>query len=254
MEVRRYDPPSGDDLLVGARFRTARIKNRYSQRQLADALYLTRNQVNRIEMGRVKLRTTTAWLLCGFLDLNPLWLAFGEPEEITGFVDLSLGDAEMYDPPFREFFEQTGDGYAEWRADRLAKAKLPTVLSNIRSPEKKLASDKREIYSRSVPPSEIATWEEMRRLLKQALRPRGSKAALARQFGITTQAVSHWLRDKSSPPADIALRLRKMLLEGSLTKPSNQKKRAGRAATQPAPKTQKGKNKYEKSRSGQEKQ
>lgn len=99
--------------------------------------------------------------------------------------------------------------------------------------------------------SEISSWQELHLLLRKALQSRGAKAALARTFGVTTQAVSQWVSNVSSPPADTALRLRKMLLDGSLTKPQL-KKSAGSSAERPTTKTRKGKIKRnEKTKSDQ---
>jgi transcriptional regulator with XRE-family HTH domain len=102
---------------------------------------------------------------------------------------------------------------------------------------------------------ELWTWSGVRTQLRLALDSRrGAKASLARRFGVTTQAVSQWLSGASMPSADTAFHIRKLLADGSLTKPE-EKKRAGRAATQPAPKTRKGKNKTnEKSKSDQRKE
>lgn len=129
------------------------------------------------------------------------------------------------------------------------------IAPKIAIPEKKLAKSKGEFnlptMRQSMP--RFDSWEEIQIHLRQALSSRGSKARLARQFGLTTQAVSQWLR-KAKPPAEVAFRLRKMLLDGSLTKPTQQKKSAGSATTRPTPRTQEGKSTvHEKSKSDQSK-
>jgi DNA-binding XRE family transcriptional regulator len=43
--------------------------------------------------------------------------------------------------------------------------------------------------------------------LKRVTAPRGAKAALAREFKVTRQAVNQWLSGESNPSADIAIRL-----------------------------------------------
>jgi len=43
--------------------------------------------------------------------------------------------------------------------------------------------------------------------LRKVTAPRGSKAALAREFHVTRQAVNQWLSGESAPSADIAIRL-----------------------------------------------
>ena len=43
--------------------------------------------------------------------------------------------------------------------------------------------------------------------LKKVTAPRGAKAALAREFKVTRQAVNQWLSGESNPSADIAIRL-----------------------------------------------
>ena len=49
--------------------------------------------------------------------------------------------------------------------------------------------------------------EELIESLRRVLSPRGSRSALAREFGISRQAVDNWLSGKSSPKAEVALRL-----------------------------------------------
>lgn len=97
---------------------------------------------------------------------------------------------------------------------------------------------------------ELSTWEGARTQLKLALDfKRGAKAALARRFGVTTQAVSQWLSGASMPSADTAFHIRKLLADGSLT--TQHKKRAGSASTRPALKTRKSKStSHEKAKSG----
>jgi hypothetical protein len=43
--------------------------------------------------------------------------------------------------------------------------------------------------------------------LKKVTAPRGAKAALAREFKVTRQAVNQWLSGESNPSADLAIRL-----------------------------------------------
>ena len=53
----------------------------------------------------------------------------------------------------------------------------------------------------------IGSWAELRDRLRALTVERGAQAALARTFGVTPGAVSEWLREKSSPSADMTIRL-----------------------------------------------
>jgi len=53
----------------------------------------------------------------------------------------------------------------------------------------------------------VSSWAELRDRLRALTVERGAKARLARTFGISTSAVSEWLREKSSPSSDLTIRL-----------------------------------------------
>jgi DNA-binding phage protein len=55
--------------------------------------------------------------------------------------------------------------------------------------------------------NKIRNLKDLNARLKKVTAPRGAKAALAREFGVTRQAVDQWLSGESNPSADIAIRL-----------------------------------------------
>lgn len=92
-------------------------------------------------------------------------------------------------------------------------------------------------------------WNELRTRLAAATEQYGARAALAREFGVTPQAVAEWLSGASSPTAETTLRLLEWVTAEEAK--SNQKKRAGSADTRPTLKTQNRKStRHEKAKSG----
>jgi transcriptional regulator with XRE-family HTH domain len=99
-------------------------------------------------------------------------------------------------------------------AARIAAAKPPAKRDSIDR-----AKELREIICKStldtVPPllhaagvqNEIRDMKGLIARLKKVTAPRGAKAALAREFKVTRQAVNQWLSRESNPSADIAIRL-----------------------------------------------
>ena len=80
---------------------------------------------------------------------------------------------------------------------------------------------------------DVSNWAKLRKLLLSETTVPGAKAAIARRFKVTTQAVSQWLSGKTMPSADTALRLRDWLLNrGTQRKPS-----VGRVTQVPARKS-----------------
>lgn len=96
-------------------------------------------------------------------------------------------------------------------------------------------------------------WNELRARLAAATDQYGARAALARQFGVTPQAVAEWLSGASAPTAETTLRLLEWVTAEEAK--SKEKKRAGSGSTRPALKTRSRKsNRHEKTKSGVKKQ
>jgi transcriptional regulator with XRE-family HTH domain len=267
-------PPVAADLEIGVRVRQVRKEARISERLAAEQMGISRSQLVRIESGRLAARFLPTWSFCRLTNTNPLWLAFGDdslgrygfiecansdvPEAALFFDAMRLSAIEFLE--FREaqirLYIRVGAVFAKLaplspKEMRLTRPPHPTeaTLAQIM-----LAFEQREFNSRSMSVAEIANWEDLRLLLKEQLSVRGAKTSIAQLFGISTQAVSHWLSGASAPSGDVALQLRKMLIDGSLTNTMQPKKSAGSAETRPAPKTRKGKIANEKTRSNRKKQ
>jgi len=97
--------------------------------------------------------------------------------------------------------------------------------------------------------SGIGSWNSLLAELKALTVEPGSKANLARRFGVSRQAVNKWLSNESSPTADMTLRL----LEWVQGEEAKQKRSPGRAVTRPEPKAQFSQSKYEKPKPGRPK-
>ena len=71
---------------IGARVREFRDYVKWKQRDFAERLGLTRNQLTGIEAGRTRLKYSTGYRLCDLFDVNDHWLFTGKGE-MTGFTD-----------------------------------------------------------------------------------------------------------------------------------------------------------------------
>jgi transcriptional regulator with XRE-family HTH domain len=100
-----------------------------------------------------------------------------------------------------------------------------------------------------MPTSRTNHWEQLRRRIGVATDQRGSRAKLARDLGVTPQALNEWLQGRNAPPAENTLRLLRWVEEAEA-----KTKDAGSAETRPARKTRKSKStKYEQAKSSQKK-
>ncbi len=260
---RRLD---ANEAAIGARIREVRTFSRTSQRLVSEQMGLSRDQLNRIERGEVAVRFFPAWNFCRFTGINALWLAFGETEGKFGFTEVANSEVPD-DALFLDVMRARGDAYREYRAHQhYTMFEVGSVFSYqalVNRPKLNLADSISKLYLlRSMPLADTGTWEELRTLLKRSTQTPGSKASLAREFGVTTQAVSQWLSGASAPTADTALRLRKRLqtghfpsVEPGLSSGIEQKKKGtGSATTRPVPKTRKSKStSHEKAKSDQRK-
>ena len=237
---------------IGKRIRAARTKFRLSQSRLAPIIGLTRDQLNNVEIGRVALRCEPGWELCAELDLNPLWLAFGEGQP-HGFVDISGSEFFFGDTLFSQLMHdiaredplETWPGYAEYRKTELNSDRGRTVQASIeallqkwlnqikpnqradflkiveRSARDFAHSGRHNVNQELIARSEAvrigsmklhkaALWPRLRERIRKAVRKRGMKAALARDIGLSRQAINAVLTAKKGyrPSAEYTLRLR----------------------------------------------
>jgi transcriptional regulator with XRE-family HTH domain len=101
--------------------------------------------------------------------------------------------------------------------------------------EKRLTDDYQAILDSSVRLKNLSPWKVLRRRLSAVTDRYGAKAALAREFRVTPQAVAEWLSGASAPTAETTLRL----LEWVTAEEAKQKKAPEVRSTQPARKTRK---------------
>src|ERR1700719_1229433 len=114
---------------IGQRLRSVRIEARLSQRALASQAKLSRQQVDRIERGKAVAKFEAMLEVCHFLDVNPLWLGFGKPEEKLRFVVWPFTDIEGRS--FIDALTELRTEYAEYRAKILGIATRRTILANV---------------------------------------------------------------------------------------------------------------------------
>lgn len=230
-----------------------RVEQRFSQRVIAAEIGLSRNQLNRIERGEVSVRFRPAWEFCRFMDLNPLWLAFGDPYEQLGFAPGELSDVSE-DGPFRPSMLSIAGEYSTYRSMEFRIQGPPNIrFSRIFDrPQKELVADSTVKHYLVHMGKRPLSWKQLRKRLADACREPGAKTALSRRFNISTAAVSQWLSGATAPKADTTLGLLRWVEEAEAKQ--QQSKSAGSATTRPAPKTPKGKIKpNEKNKSDQKK-
>ncbi len=93
-------------------------------------------------------------------------------------------------------------------SDLFANPLLPEEKSETMSISSKSVLDNAELLSHTAGvQNEIRDLKGLIARLKKVTVPRGAKAALAREFKVTRQAVNQWLSGESNPSADIAIRL-----------------------------------------------
>lgn len=230
---------------IGRRVRNARLRLKLTQGFLAPLIGLSRHQLNSVEIGRVPLRFDPALTLCGELDLNPLWLAYGEPPPAGFFfVDTSyVPDDELFSqameyvaPNYRTVARASAytaeslgpnmpatslqlsrwiplippkEADAFWRElNRTARDFLRRTRSNVKH---RLTYGPRGANMRAMAPYDDSFWPELRQRLRRITAKRGRKAALAKAAHVSRQAVSAWLSDADDAPmpnANTALFLR----------------------------------------------
>jgi transcriptional regulator with XRE-family HTH domain len=222
-----------------------------SQRIVANAIGLSRDQLNRIEQERVAPRFSPTWAFCELTSTNPLWLAFGSPYQPIGFAAGDMSDI----PPGTPFLDAMRGIEVDYRTYRQQLLQIPGpprirfMMAFDPPREKNVAPGGLKEYLRSDMAVEAFGWENLRARLDAVTSGPGSKAALAHRFNVSPAAVSQWLSGASAPTADTTLRLLEWVTAEEET--IKQKKRAGSAVTRPALKTRNREStSHEKTKSG----
>jgi transcriptional regulator with XRE-family HTH domain len=252
-----------------------------SQRVIASHVGLTRDQLNRIESRQVAPRFGPAWEFCAFLDLNPLWLAFGDANGRSAFVDADHSDIPDSDSFLRVMRSTELDGYGDYRETVLQTSTRPTTLSNIAADANldadsflRRMSELGKKWQSQVPTEELSQflryvaaaadqyarkkivaipaikqyliansmWKHLRQRLREATQKPGTKKAVAKHLGVSPAAVSQWLSGAAAPTAETTLRL----LAWVAVAEAKQKSAPEVRSTRPAQKTRKRKSKHEK--------
>ena len=201
----------------GKRIRLVRMHYGFSQQHAAERMFLSRDQVNRIERGEVAVHFSPGLLFCQFADLNPLWLAFGEPEKLWGFFyirsdKLAQDLMARPEPTFLEIMQKYRGVFAiasiPFTSDGPELGSVPTNKDVVQlwtnpSGDEKLGSMKK-LRKQSL-------WPSLRERIQRLVLQRGMKSALARDIGVSRQAINVLLSRKSpyGPSAEYALRLSK---------------------------------------------
>jgi len=272
---------SEEEKQIGKRIRVVRKEHGVSQRLAAAQMGLSRQQLDRIERGEVAIRLGPALRFCEFTNRNPLWLAFGEPQNRFGFFWPREKEAGSW-----EIVSVGGD----WTSDQVvaeAASKDATLLQTIRrhrerfpkmtsffatsnrdprwsaGPAKPIGAlflGGRDVNYQLTSPGtfsivssmnlrQVSFWPSLRERIQRFVRERGMKSALARDIGITRQAVNALLNEKYVPAGEQMLKLSKWV---DLAE-AQQKQSAGVSEARPAPKTRERKSKHEKPSSDRKK-
>jgi hypothetical protein len=216
---------------IGARVRAARMAFRVSRGGLASLLVSTEDQLTNVELGRSALRFRPGWSLCYEFDLNPFWLAEGRQpvrgfreintdlmedgdlfsEAIAGLSQRILEEGKQVNTPVNEWMSSIGiAGTTEFwrRIDENAKLLGQIVKSKVKP---HLTLNPRRTILGAMSLHRASLWPRLRKRLTRILARRGMKAALARDVGVTRQAVDAWLsksrRLPAAPSAEITLRV-----------------------------------------------
>ena len=227
---------------VGRRVRLVRKRLALSQGGLAPLIGSSRDQLNNVELGRAALRFTPAWNFCAEFNLNPLWLSHGDLP-IETFVDFDTSRI-LDDDPFRQVMDGLRQWYQEWRleqmrapgsphvggtsrlsewlvgmpsdmrrefVEKIEKAASSFMRRTPRHPQTYLTSQAHHAVVGTMILHKAAFWPRLRNRIARVVKERGMKAKLARDVGITRQAVDAWFstsRGKpAAPSAEITLRL-----------------------------------------------
>lgn len=271
---------SAEEAEIGKRMLLARREHGANQALTARRMLLSRDQLKRIERSEVAVRLVPALRFCEFANRNPLWLAFGEDENRFGFFWPKERDDGSW------ILLAIGDDWASDAAIAESVAQDLTLLEAIHKYNERFSratrffatSDTQPGWSIGVPPRPIGAlfldnvneqlttpakfgivgsmnlqkesfWPVLREKIRNLVQRRGAKSALARDIGVTRQAVNALLSKKYIPSGEQVLKLSKWLEIAE----AQQKQSAGSASTRPAPKTRERKSKHEKPNSDRQK-
>lgn len=128
----KYRPLPLGELAICKRVREERRGTLLNQSQFASSIGLTRDQLASIESGRVPLRADAGLGLCLQLDVNPLWLAYGDEYEQPHWIGFSGFGALPQSPPlFSELIAANKQSYATVRDAAFAR-RQPRIFTGDR--------------------------------------------------------------------------------------------------------------------------
>src|SRR5437899_4658877 len=106
-------PLSPEEIEIGKLISLVRTEYGVSRRLAAEQIGSSPDQLKRIERGEVAMRFLPAILFCQLADISPLWLAFGEPEERSGFfgVQFAIAVEKTFEPGFLEVMKRNKERY-----------------------------------------------------------------------------------------------------------------------------------------------
>jgi transcriptional regulator with XRE-family HTH domain len=197
-------------------------------------MLLSLPQLKRVERGEVSVRFLPALRFCEFTDTNPLWLAFGDPENPFGFYWIQhTPDREV---GYRVLANITGVAASEVAGDAIflevmqrhkrdyqaAGRSMPTTETQRWSLLRGIVLDRDYVSYQltnqrkfgnvgSMKLQRASFWPELRERIRKLVQQRGMKSALARDIGVSRQAINSLLSKKRPyvPSAEYALRLSK---------------------------------------------
>ncbi len=226
--------------------RSAREEKERSQRFVAAQLGLSRDQIDRMERGSAVIRFFPAWSFCRLVDINPLWLAFGDAQSKYGFVECANSTVPSTSA-FADVMRTYGKRYRVYRflthSSMFESGKVfsdqPSMLTadfvklgppdppQFEVPKKLLGEGS---IKHSLRPK--MTWQELRAVLRSETETPTAKAALASFLSVSLAAISQWRSGDTAPTADNVLLILDWLRNpaASLTKtkrprPRNQRSR-----------------------------
>jgi len=267
-----------EEAQIGKRIRFVRKEHRISQRLAAAQMGISRQQLDRIERGEVAVRFVPALRFCEFTNRNPLWLAFGEDQNRFGFfwprekevgiweivniggdwasdqavVKAASEDATLLQTlqkhrerfPSAVSFFATSNRNPRWSAGP-AKP-IGALFLGAGDVNRQLTTQPPFAIVGSMNLRQVSFWPTLRQKIQRFVQQRGMKSALARDIGITRQAVNALLNEKYIPSGEQVLKLSKWVEIAEV----QQKKSAGSVSeARPARKTRKRKSKHEKPQS-----
>lgn len=208
-EVRKVSQPH---LSIAQRLRAARQRQGVTQTVLAEAMGISRDQLASVESYRVPLRFWPSLRACDFLKLSLRWLATGAGDASRRCV-INITRSEqsvvLEQSSLAEGFAQVAMDYSE-----MEMLLCPIPFEETLTPETgqmsvKVDSSQSPGDAVTVPSNEISLWGRLRQRLLIAVfnQGHGAQSAIAENIGVSRQAVSDWLSGKSSPGAEMTLRL-----------------------------------------------